>query len=333
MPPNRDDPGLSSRQRRQLLRAALLLPAAAAMAPLPGCSPSERVDGSFLQPWREHLQWEMADWQRSVSLMRRLGCRQLVLQWTGIRGGDDGDWELPDTSLRMLFTAAGEAGMTVRVGLPFEQRWWQAIGADDAALQSFFDDSLGYARQWLARAPWPRLQAFGGWYLPHELEQYHWATPARQQQLAQWLHGLQQAAAERGGDCAVSTYFSRLPTQGSLVALWESLLAQASLRPMVQDGVGIAGMDNQQPLQPLLELFATTGTPFDIIVELFSQAPDPARDGGLHFQGESADFERIRQQLQWARGSGADHVLVYAADPWLSQDTPQARLLRRHWGI
>ena len=82
----------SSPLRRRLLRAALLAPVAGALATLPGCSLPEQVDGTFLQPWRSHLQWGMADWQRSLQFARRLGCRQLVLQWTGISGGADGDF-------------------------------------------------------------------------------------------------------------------------------------------------------------------------------------------------------------------------------------------------
>lgn len=239
-------PGLptdpSSPLRRRLLRAALLAPLAGTLATLPGCSLPVHVDGTFLQPWRSHLQWGLADWQRSLKLAHALGCRQLVLQWTGIVGGSDGDWSLPDGSLQQLFTAARENDLRIRVGLPFQQRWWQAIGADDATLQAFLADSLAHARSWLAQAPWAQQPAFGGWYLPYELEQFHWADPARQQWLAQWLHGLAQAASARGGDCAISCYFSRLQSDGNLVTLWQAVLAQATLRPMVQDGVGVVSL-------------------------------------------------------------------------------------------
>ena len=226
----------SSPLRRRLLRAAVLAPLAATLATLPGCSLPVQVDGTFLQPWRSHLQWGPADWQRSLKLFTR-GCRQLVLQWTGIVGGSDGDWSLPDSNLQQLFTAASENDIRIRVGLPFQQRWWQAIGADDATLQAFLADSLAHARSWLAQAR--RRAAFGGWYLPYELEQFHWADPARQQWLAQWLHGLAQAASARGGDCAISCYFSRLQTDGDLVALWQAVLARPRAAPMVQDG-GVA---------------------------------------------------------------------------------------------
>jgi hypothetical protein len=325
-------PDLPSPLRRRLLRAALLAPAVGALAALPGCSIPTQVDGTFLQPWRSHLDWTMADWQRSVQLAQRLGCKQLVLQWAGIHGAPEGDWQLPDASLRMVFTAAGEAGMTVRMGLPFEQSWWKAIGGDDATLQAFFADSLGRAQQWLAQAPWARLQAFGGWYVPYEIEQYHWANPARVQGLAQWLHGLQQVAHAQGGDCAISTYFSRLETTGRLETVWATVLDRVPLRPMVQDGVGVAGAGNVQQLKPLLAMLTQRGVAFDAIVELFRELPGENSDG-TQFKGETADASRIERQLAWAADSGAEHILVYALDPWLSQDTPQAKALRRHWGL
>ncbi|MEL5920613.1 DUF4434 domain-containing protein, partial [Stenotrophomonas maltophilia] len=77
-------------------------------------------------PWRSHLQWRLAAWQRSWQLAHTLGCRQLLLQWTGIVGGSDGDWTRPDGRLQQLFTAASENAIRNRVGLPFQQRWWQA---------------------------------------------------------------------------------------------------------------------------------------------------------------------------------------------------------------
>ncbi len=139
-------------------------------------------------------------------------------------------------------------------------------------------------------------------------------------------------AARAGGDCAISCYFSRLQTDGNLVTLWQAVLAQATLRPMVQDGVGVAGAGNVQQLQPLLDHFHAHDISFDAIVELFRELPGSAADGS-GFKGETADAARIQRQLAWARGSGAQHVLVYALEPWLTQDTPQAAALRRRWGL
>ena len=318
--------------RRRLLQAALLAPTMAALAGLPGCSLPEQVDGTFLQPWLDHTNWTAADWQRSMNLARRVGCRQLVVQWSGILGGTEGGWQLSDSSFRMLFNAADQAGINIRVGLPFEQRWWQAISADETALRAFFEESLQRAHEWLQQSTLPRQRRFAGWYVPYELEQYHWADAQRRQWLAEWLQALQRAAVARGGDCAISTYYSRLATDGSLVSLWESVLATTTLRPMIQDGVGVAGEDDHLALAPLLAFFKERGVAFDAIVELFHELPTAGGDG-TQFRGESADFARVQQQLQWARNSGAGNVLVYALEPWLTQDTPQAEALRRAWRL
>lgn len=328
VPPNAP----ASPLRRRLLKAAVLAPTVAALASLPGCSLPEQVDGTFLQPWLDHQNWSAADWQRSMELAQRAGCRDLVVQWSGILGGAEGDWQLSEASFGMLFNAADHAGINVRVGLPFEQRWWKAISGDQTELQAFLDESLQRARTWLSQSTLTRQRRFAGWYLPYELEQYHWADAARSQLLVGWLRGLQQAAVARGGDCAISTYFSRLPTEGNLVTLWQNVLDGTALRPMVQDGIGVAGADNHLALAPLLAFFKQRGVAFDAIVELFHELPMIGGDG-TQFQGVSADFERVQQQLEWARNTGAAKVLVYALEPWLTQDTPQAQALRRAWRL
>jgi len=231
-----------------------------------------------------------------------------------------------------LFKAADGAGIDVRVGLPFEHAWWQAIGGDDAQLRAFFSGSLQRARDWLQQSRLPLRNRFAGWYLPYELEQYHWTSPARLQWLRDWLHGLQEATRQHGGDCAISTYYSRLPGNSKLTALWAYLLEELELRPMVQDGVGAAGEANLHALEPLLAMFRQRGIGFDVIVELFHQHPDTIGDGS-DFKAESADFNRVKRQLQWARDSGADNILAYALEPWLTQGSPKARALRRRWNL
>lgn len=57
--------------------------------------------------------------------------------------------------------------------------------------------------------------------------------------MADGLVGVSQNAGH--GVPAISTYYSTLQTDGSLVQLWQSPLSRTQLRPMVQDGVGVAG--------------------------------------------------------------------------------------------
>ncbi|WP_369976924.1 DUF4434 domain-containing protein [Xanthomonas bundabergensis] len=319
--------------RRDLLRLAVLAPAAFGLGMLPGCSTPPRFDGGFIQPWRSHLELSAQDWQRHMALAQRMGCRQIVLQWAGLYGGgDEADWTVPDGVMQRIFSSAAGAGLQVRVGLPYHSGWWRALQAPDpAALDAFLALALDNARSYLQTAPWARQDNFAGWYLPYELEQFHWAQDDRQRRLCAWLGALCAAAkAGTGQVTAISTYFSRLPTTGSLAQLWTRILDQVPLRPMVQDGVGVAGLDNLDGVNPLLALLRARQVDFDVVVELFEQLPGTAADGS-DFQAQTADAARIAKQLAWARRSGAAGIYAFALDPWLSQDTPRAQALRRQW--
>ena len=102
------------------------------------------------------------------------------------------------------------------------------------------------------------------------------------------------------------------------------------LRPMLQDGVGVAGMGNYAGLEPLRALLRQRKVPFDLIVELFEQLPALEGTGGA-FRARAATAERVRAQLAVARNYGAERVIAFAIDPWMLGDTPEARQLLQDW--
>ncbi|WP_312935792.1 DUF4434 domain-containing protein [Pseudomonas sp.] len=313
--------------RRRLLS---LLACAPLVVGIPGCAPATGLQGSFLQLWKSHADLTPAQWRARLSAMADMGCQTLTLQWVGLIGGASA-WMAPEALLRTVFDIAHDEGMKVQVGLPCDNAWWQALSADPSGQAAFFDASLAAAQHYMASAPWPRHRAFAGWYIPYELEQYHWATLDRQQRLAQWLQGFSSSAIQHSGRTpAISTYFSVLATQGSLSQLWRVLLDTAPLRPLVQDGVGVAGLRNVLAIEPLLLELRQRQVPFDIVVELFEQLPSPKNDG-TDFTARSADYVRVRRQLEWARSAGADNVIAFALDPWALADDPRARRLREDW--
>lgn len=327
------DPIVTDERRRQLLRAGLLGTLSLAAAGLVGCvTRPAALDGSFVQIWQSHLGWSRTQWRRLMAEMRALGCREVVLQWVGIHGGKDPDWQVPDDVMETIFDTAGSRGLDVRVGLPFDNGWWQALQAKDPGmLAAFLHRSRESAIAFLKSAPWPRWRRFGGWYIPYEIEQYSWADEARQAMLADWLSGIAQASTDITGQVpALSTYFSRLPTEGKLADVWRAILDRAPIRPMVQDGVGVAGMGNLRRIDPLLAFLRERGTPFDVVVELFEELPSPKGDG-TDFRAQSATWERVQKQLEWARQSGADDIVAFAVEPWLTGEDERARELRRAW--
>lgn len=314
--------------RRRLLQALAL----GALAPLVACAPPLSLNATFLQLWRSHLDLKPDDWRQRLSAYRRLGCREIFLQWVGLEGGRPDDWMAPEAVLRMIFDEAEHQGLGVHVGLPYDQRWWDVLASPDkAAFSGYLDHTRARGVAYMESAPWPKRRAFRGWYLPYELEQYNWASAERQAQLVPWLDAFSRTAqATSPGVPCISTYHSRLPTEGSLMKLWSFILDHVRIHPMIQDGVGVAGLANYQALAPLHDMLLARRASFDLILELFEELPSEKTDGST-FKARSADFDRVKQQWDVARGYGAKRVVAFAMEPWVIDNTPEAQALLRAW--
>ena len=314
--------------RRRLLQALAL----GALLPLSACAPRRPVQGTFLQLWRSHLDLTPAQWAERIAACRRLGSREIFLQWVGLEGGRPDDWMAPDAVLGQIFDEAARHGMGVHVGLPYDQRWWNVLATpDDEALARYLDLTREQGLAYMRTAPWSARRNFRGWYLPYELEQYNWASAPRQALLWPWLDAFARAALGNSGRApSISTYFSRLGGSGTLEQLWRGILNHARVHPMIQDGVGVAGLDNLKALEPLRRLLLARHAPFDLVIELFEELPSGSTDGST-FKARSADFERVRKQWLIADSYGAQRVVAFALDPWVIGDSPEARVLRQAW--
>ena len=85
-----------------------------ALLPLSACAPRRPVQGTFLQLWRSHLDLTPAQWAERIAACRRLGSREIFLQWVGLEGGRPDDWMAPDAVLGQIFDEAARHGMGVR---------------------------------------------------------------------------------------------------------------------------------------------------------------------------------------------------------------------------
>jgi hypothetical protein len=317
--------------RRRMLQALASVPVLA--LPASGLLPGP-FDASFLQIWRSHLDWTAAQWRAWFAAMRGLGCREVIVQWVALENVP-GAWRLAAGTLGLLLDSAREQGLGLRLGLPYDGRWWNVLrGADDSELVAYLDATGVAMRGFLEAAPEAiaaaRHAAFSGWYLPYEIEQYNWSTPARTALLLPWLQGLANVV-NRGttAPLAVSTYYSQLPTAGRLENLWAAILDRVPLRAMIQDGAGVAGPGNYEKLVPLCRMLTARGAPFDIIVELFretNRAPD-----GTTFEAVAAPYPELRRQQELARQWGAERRVAFALDPWMTAATPQAQRLLAAW--
>lgn len=318
----------ASIDRRRLLQG---LGAAALAASLPACAPAWSVQSTFWQLWPSHLELNPQAWRERIAAMHGLGFREIIIQWVGASGGAQ-PWQLPASTLALIFEEAERLGMGLQLGLPYDERWWRQLGnADDAALAGFLQEAQAQALAYARASTIAGHAAFRGWYIPYEIEQYSWAASERQSRLARWLREMSDPLLQQTGRVpAISTYHSKLPGQLSLADLWNGLLDAARLRPMLQDGVGVSGMAAYDALEPLHRMLLARRVPFDLIVELFEELPSERQDGTT-FSARSADSARVRRQLRIARRYRAQSVVAFAADPWLIGPTPEAERLRRDW--
>ncbi|GLU34508.1 hypothetical protein Busp01_43500 [Trinickia caryophylli] len=313
--------------RRRLLQACAAIP----LLPLAGCKHSPVTGGSFIQLWLAHLAWPREKWQSRLAATRALGCDEIFVQWVGVEGERDAAWAAPDTLLRLILDESDALGMGVHLGLTYDERWWTAIAAaDDATVAGFLNETGARARTGMSNAPWVSHSAFRGWYIPYELEQYSWASPVRLDMLSNWLSGLSTAAiGSCGHEPTISTYRSALPSNNTLADMWSTLLDRVDIHPMIQDGAGVAGLENYRGLQPLHDMLVERRARFDLILELFEQLP-PARSG-TGFSAKTAPYSRVEAQWDIARDYGAQRVVAFAIDPWVLDDTPEAEALRQRW--
>lgn len=315
--------------RRRLLQSLAL----ATVLPLSGSA--VRPGGfkaTFLQLWTAHLELPLESWRSHFSASRNLGCDEIILQWVGVDNGETA-WRMPDRLLSHLFDVCDELGLGLKVGLPYDERWWKVLQASElSVLASFLEKTGTICADYIARSEWPRRAAFRGWYIPYELEQHSWVRGDRRTLLLQWLLAISSSCARTAPQFvpAISTYLSRLPSSGTLSDLWSEIVNDVHLYPMIQDGVGISGLSNYVGLEPLRKVFRSQAVEFDLIIELFTETP--AQPGqSSRFTAQSARYSRVHTQLQIAENYGARRVVAFAIDPWMTGDNPAARRLLRSW--
>ncbi|MFT0533501.1 DUF4434 domain-containing protein [Castellaniella hirudinis] len=314
--------------RRQLLIAALM----AGGGLVGGCAAGASWAATFFQPWKAHLRMRSEDWRKIVVDIRQLGFRQIYIQWLGWTHGAD-DWVLSDQTVQDLLDMAQQLGMTLVIGLPHDDRWQKLLGSDSLPdILRFCAQTVADAGALTQRVAWAGHPAFGGWYIPYEIEQYSWDSGRKVRLLADWLKAL-AAVLWRNSRMmpSISTYCSQLETSQTLAAVWDGIFqGGAQVRPLIQDGAGVYGQPDLDELDRLRLLLQSRKVEFDLIVELFQQQRPASLDAG-DFSAVTAPPDRIRQQICRFEASGARRMIAFAAYPWLTDETEAARTLRAHW--
>jgi hypothetical protein len=265
----------------------------------------DALEGTFISLKLEHLSWSQDRWREALQRLRSLGFDTLILQWSAyddVSFVDDGGAD-PGTVERIL-TAADVVGLDVYVGLALRGSWWRPDEVTPAYLNDELSRNADLAADLQARlgdAP-----AFRGWYVPHEYSEIVFSPEQREAVLGFYETVTQRLKQLDPLKFILASGYTD-PTKTHIVRFalhWQEFLDRAGIDILIfQDGAGLARASNWRDILSYLEALSILDEEFEgdvwFLIELFAQISGPPLDQES-FHAESADFARIREQLEEA---------------------------------
>ncbi|MCC6311120.1 MAG: DUF4434 domain-containing protein [Trueperaceae bacterium] len=207
-------------------------------------------------------------------------------------GTDMGTWD----PIGELLAAAEGAGFRVWLGLALDPAYWE--GKFDPTASSASNTALMLELERLYGAS----PALVGYYLPEEIDDRSFVTPAAHEAMTTYLAAMADAAhTQVGRPVMVAPYFGMRPDGAAYAAWWDTTLAQADLDVIaMQDGVGTRRTTVAEGVPVYRALKAVTdahGVELWSDLEVFEQTHGwPVDD--LAWQATSAKMATVRSQLE-----------------------------------
>jgi len=207
-------------------------------------------------------------------------------------GPDTGTWDPIGT----ILAAAEQRDMQVWLGLSLDPNYWQGVfdpaasAAANMALMLELEDRYGAS------------PAVAGYYLPEEIEDRSFVSPAAHEAMIQYLEAMVAAAHDQvGRPVMVAPYFGMNPNADAYAAWWDVTLARAPVDVIaMQDGVGTRRTTAEEGVPvyaALLPVAAKHGVELWSDLEVFEQIHGwPVDD--LAWQAQSARIETVLEQLE-----------------------------------
>jgi len=287
---------------------AALLPLFLVAWPVQAQTPPPRFEATFLQPLRDHGAWPPEHWERLFDDLAALGVREVVVQWSAYGAtrffepqGDAGGDSVP--LIEKLLPLAQARAMTLRLGLVHDEDWWGKITRSPEVVEVYLKrlelDSLRLAGALHAR--FKDSPAFGGWYLPQELDDVNWNGPRRAlvvEHVRALREGLRRIDPSR--DAGISGFVNGFLDPAACREWLRELTAASGMELFfLQDGVGVRKLTlDELPvyLEAAARGVAQGGGTLRPVVEIFTQTHGEPLDKEP-FQAEPAAMSRVAGQL------------------------------------
>lgn len=301
---------------RRAFAASLLLPwlAAATGTHAAECAASSQR-GIIWQPWAAHAQLDQAAWQALGRELVRQNYTHLLLQWSSY--GSHEFW--PQQQMGWLASGLQHwrgTGLKLVVGLHMAEDYFSVLQQSDTALRAHLAStrarSIAQARQIVRRPPPLEVE---GWYLPQEIDDLNWRSPARQRMLRNFLSAMSSGIASLapGMDEApvyASAFFSGASTPKEFTRMLLNMHRATGVIWLVQDGLGTGRMSEKRTADYLSEIARTLPPAgWRGLLESF----DERRTEGQPPRYEPSDAATIaRRAALWCASTGRQASVVFS---------------------
>jgi len=313
-------PLTAARLRRRTFAASLglpwLLPHPAAMGQQREgrcAAPQERV--IVWQPWAAHAGLDAAGWQRLALELQRQNRTHVLLQWSSY--GEREFWPRGRGGwLAQGFEHWRGTGLKLVMGLHMGEDYYRLLPQPDGVLRAHLAGtrtrSIALARRILARPPALEVQ---GWYLPQEIDDLHWRSPARRRMLRNHLAAMGDSLASltpgmAGAPVFASAFFSGASAPEQFAVFLRDLHRGTGVIWLVQDGLGTGRLDEARTAD-YLGAIARTLPPagWRGLIEVFDERRAP--DGSTRYE-PSAPATIARREALWCASTGRQASVVFS---------------------
>ena len=293
----------------------------------PPTSGSAKLNGAFIQLWNTSGckcgEWTQAQWDSEFQEMKDAQIDYLVVQYSIYH---DLSWYSPSNiptvvykmnTLNYIVAAAEKVNMQVHFGLYFDETW----NSSDKASANTYSNILSKHKLVIDEL-WDLFgtsSAFGGWYIPQELNDLEWQDDPEKSLLFQWVKDVTDYIETKSTTkpVMIAPFFNLWQPADKLEAWYNELLQTAPNLDRVypQDGVGIT-LKNPEYHIPLYysaikRACDNNGRTFGATIETFHQTSGwPVNNES--FAASSTDIETLKKQL-WNAGEQQPYEMIQFA--------------------
>lgn len=290
----------------------------------PPASGIGKLKGSFIQLWNTNAckcgQWTQTQWDSEFQKMKDAQLDYLVVQYSVY---NDLSWYSPSsipsvlykmTTLNKIVAAAEKVNMQVHFGLYFDETW----NSSNKALASSYSTVLN-KHKLVVDELWNLFgtsPAFGGWYIPQELNDLEWKNNPEKTLLFNWVKNVTDYTETKSAThpIMIAPFFNLWQPADQLEAWYDELLSTATHLDRVypQDGVGVKlkNPDYHIPLyySAIKRACDKNGKTFGATIETFHQTDGwPVNNGS--FAATSTDIATLKKQL-WAAAEQQPYEMI-----------------------